>query len=174
MRHPGFLIQARPATRATIDNVRRQHSPEKTMSTAAIDYQQLVNAIGDAVIISDGQGAITLWNPAAERMFGYSAAEALGKSLDLIIPERLRGRHWEGYDKTMATGLTRYGHDLLKVPAINKAGESMSIAFTVALLHGEQGEISGIVAVIRDETVRFNEERALKRRVAELEAKVVA
>jgi len=144
------------------------------MSTTAIDYQQLVNAIGDAIIISDAQGAITLWNPAAERMFGYTEAEALGQSLDLIIPERLRGRHWQGYDKTMATGQTRYGHDLLKVPGINKAGESMSIAFTVALLHGAQGEITGIVAVIRDETVRFNEERALKRRVAELEAKVPA
>lgn len=143
------------------------------MSTP-IDYEQLANAIGDAIIISDAQGAITMWNPAAERMFGHTQAEALGKSLDIIIPERLRGRHWQGYDKTMSTGQTRYGHDLLKVPAINKAGESMSIAFTVALLHGAQGEITGIVAVIRDETVRFNEERALKRRVAELEAKVPA
>jgi PAS domain S-box-containing protein len=136
-----------------------------------IDFEQLVNAIGDAVIVSDASGAITLWNPAAQRMFGFTQEEALGKSLDLIIPERLRGRHWEGYEKTMATGQTKYGHDLLKVPAIDKEGRSMSIAFTVALLHSPQGELTGIVAIIRDETVRFAEDRALRKRVAELEAK---
>jgi PAS domain S-box-containing protein len=141
----------------------------KTMTTH-IDYEQLVNAIGDAVIISDANGAITLWNPAAERMFGFTQSEALGQSLDLIIPERLRGRHWDGYNKTMATGETRYGHDLLKVPAVDKTGRAMSIAFTVALLHSEQGEVSGIVAIIRDETVRFQEERALRKRITELEA----
>ena len=139
-----------------------------------IDYQQLVSAIGDAVIISGPDGAITLWNPAAEYMFGYTQEEALGKSLDLIIPERLRARHWEGYDKTMATGQTRYGHDLLKVPAVNKRGVAMSIAFTVALMHGAGGEITGIVAVIRDETARFQEERALRKRITELEAKASA
>ncbi|WP_277185290.1 PAS domain-containing protein [Caballeronia sp. BR00000012568055] len=138
--------------------------------TTNIDYEQLVNAIGDAVIISDANGAITLWNPAAERMFGFTQSEALGQSLDLIIPERLRGRHWDGYNKTMATGETRYGHDLLKVPAVDKTGRAMSIAFTVALLHSEQGEVSGIVAIIRDETVRFQEERALRKRITELEA----
>lgn len=139
---------------------------------ASIDYEQLVSAIGDAIIISDAKGAITLWNPAAERMFGYTQAEAMGQSLDLIIPERLRGRHWEGYDKTMATGITRYGSDLLKVPAVDKDGKAMSIAFTVALLHGPDGQISGIVATIRDETVRFQEERALRKKIAELEAQV--
>ncbi|KJK26409.1 histidine kinase [Burkholderiaceae bacterium 16] len=139
---------------------------------ASIDYEQLVSAIGDAVIISDANGAITLWNPAAERMFGYTQAEAMGKSLDLIIPERLRGRHWEGYDKTMATGITRYGNDLLKVPAADKDGKAMSIAFTVALLRGPDGQISGIVATIRDETMRFQEERALRKRIVDLEAQV--
>jgi PAS domain S-box-containing protein len=142
--------------------------------THTIDYEQLVNAIGDAVIVSDASGAITLWNPAAERMFGFTQSETLGKSLDLIIPERLRGRHWDGYHKTMATGETRYGHDLLKVPAVDKAGRSMSIAFTVALLHSPQGEITGIVAIIRDETARFQEDRALRKRIAELEASASA
>ncbi|BBU30879.1 transcriptional regulator [Burkholderia sp. THE68] len=139
-----------------------------------IDYEQLVNAIGDAVIISDANGAITLWNPAAERMFGFTESEAMGQSLDLIIPERLRGRHWDGYQKTMATGETRYGHDLLKVPAVDKAGRAMSIAFTVALLRSPQGEVTGIVAIIRDETARFQEDRALRKRIAELEAKTPA
>src|SRR6202000_2930242 len=133
----------------------------------AIDFQQLANSIGDAIIISDAGGAISFWNPAAERMFGFTQSEALGQSLDIIIPERLRGRHWDGYHKTMATGETRYGHDLLKVPAVDKTGRTMSIAFTVALLHSPQGEVTGIVAVIRDETARFTEDRALRQRVAD-------
>jgi PAS domain S-box-containing protein len=141
---------------------------------AAIDYEQLVNAIGDAVVISDKHGAITLWNPAAERMFGFTQDEALGKSLDLIIPERLRGRHWEGYEKTMATGQTRYGHDLLRVPSVHKDGRALSIAFTVALLYSPERELTGIVAVIRDETARFQEDRNLRKRIAELEARVGA
>ncbi len=136
----------------------------------SIDYEQLVAAIGDAIIISDAAGDITLWNPAAERMFGFRAEEALGKTLDLIIPERLRGRHWDGYHKTMASGQTRYGSDVLRVPAVHKDGRALSIAFTVALLHSPQGQLTGIVAVIRDETSRFQEERSLRKRIAELEA----
>jgi len=141
--------------------------------TSPIDFEQLVNVIGDAIVISDASGAITLWNPAAERMFGFTPGEALGNSLDIIIPERLRGRHWTGYEKTMATGETRYGHDVLRVPAVHKDGRALSIAFTVALLHsaGPDAVVTGIVAIIRDETSRFAEERNLKKRLAELEAK---
>jgi PAS domain S-box-containing protein len=139
-----------------------------------IDFAKLVNVIGDAVVISDAEGNITLWNPAAERMFGFTQDEALGQSLDLIIPERLRGRHWEGYQKTMATGQTRYGNDVLRVPAVDKAGRALSIAFTVALLHSPTNELTGIVAVIRDETSRFLEERNLRKRLAELETRVGA
>jgi PAS domain S-box-containing protein len=139
---------------------------------AAIDFEQLVAAIGDAIIIADASGAITLWNPAAERMFGFTQSEALGQSLDLIIPQRLQQRHWDGYHKTMKTGQTRYGHDVLRVPAVHKDGRALSIAFTVALLYSEQHAVVGIAAVIRDETVRFNEERALRKRLAELEAQV--
>lgn len=141
--------------------------------TSPIDFEQLVNVIGDAIVISDASGAIVLWNLAAERMFGFTPGEALGNSLDIIIPERLRGRHWTGYEKTMATGETRYGHDVLRVPAVHKDGRALSIAFTVALLHsaGLDPVVTGIVAVIRDETSRFTEERNLKKRLAELEAK---
>ena len=140
----------------------------------AIDLEQLVAAVGDAIIVSDAHGKITLWNSAAERIFGYTQGEALGQSLDLIIPERLRGRHWEGYDKTMASGETRYGNDVLRVPAIDKAGRALSIAFTVALLYSPNHELTGIAAVIRDETSRFQEERNLRKRLAELESKVGA
>ena len=139
-----------------------------------IDPAALTEALADAVIACDAQGAVVLWNAAAERMFGFTRAEALGQSLDLIIPERLRKRHWEGYDQTMASGITKYGHDVLRVPAVNKAGRAMSVAFTVAMLFDADKKVSAIVAVMRDETARFNDERALKKRVAELEAQVAA
>ncbi len=138
--------------------------------THPIDHAQLVAAIGDAVIVSDATGAITLWNAAAERMFGFTQAEAMGQSLDLIIPERQRQRHWDGYDKTMHTGQTRYGHDVLRVPALHKDGHTLSIAFTVALLRGADGGVEAIVAVVRDESARFAEDRKLRKRLAELEA----
>ncbi|HEY3539880.1 MAG: PAS domain-containing protein [Trinickia sp.] len=139
-----------------------------------VDLQQLLSVIGDAVVVSDAEGSITLWNPAAERMFGFTEQEALGQSLDLIIPQRLQQRHWDGYRKTMETGQTRYGNDVLKVPAVHKDGRALSIAFTVALLHSADGALTGIVAVIRDETSRFQEDRNLRKRLAELEARAGA
>ena len=140
----------------------------------SIDLATLIAAIGDAVMVCDANGAITLWSPACERLFGFTEAEALGQSMDMIIPERLRKRHWEGYDKMMATGITKYGHDVLRVPAVDKQGNSLSIAFTVAMLHGDDGKVSAIASVIRDETARFNEERVLKKRLTELEAQLAA
>lgn len=142
--------------------------------SSAIDHTALVAAVGDAIVVCDAAGAIIVWNPAAERMFGYNQAEALGQSLDLIIPERLRKRHWDGYHKTMETGITRYGNDVLRVPAINKSGAALSIAFTVAMLTAPDGKVSAIISVIRDETGRFNEDRALRKRLAELEAQAGA
>jgi PAS domain S-box-containing protein len=138
------------------------------------DLKQLVEAVGDAIVASDAGGAIVLWNPAAQRMFGFTEAEALGQSLDIIIPQRQQQRHWDGYHQTMATGKTRYGNDVLRVPAVHKDGHTLSIAFTVALLHTPDGKVSAIVAVIRDETSRFAEERNLKKRLTELEMQLNA
>ena len=154
--------------------IRIPHKIIGDIMSASVDVNQLVQVVGDAIVVADPQNVITLWNSGAQAMFGYSAAEAVGQPLDIIIPERLRARHNEGYAKTMETGQTKYGSDLLKVPAAHKDGRNMSIAFTVALLHGDGGEVTGIVAVIRDETVRFQEDRQLRRRLAELEAKVAA
>jgi PAS domain S-box-containing protein len=139
----------------------------------SVDLNELVSAVGDAVVVSDASGAITLWNKAAERLFGYTEAEALGQSLDLMIPERMRQRHWEGYQKTMETGTTRYGTEVLKVPAVDKAGRSFSIAFTVALLYSPDNKVSGIAAVIRDDTRRFEKDRAQRKRISELEGMVL-
>lgn len=135
-----------------------------------VDLQELVSFAGDAVVVCDVYGAIALWNRAAERMFGYTEAEALGQSLDLIIPEKLRARHWEGYQKTMETGITRYGAEVLQVPAIDKSGRQFSIAFTVSLLHSADGKVSAIASVIRDDTRRFEKDRAQRKRITELEA----
>ena len=136
-----------------------------------VDLHQLIEAIGDAVVVSNVAGKITLWNRAAQEMFGYTAAEALGQNLDIITPERFRTRHWEGYHHSMETGTTKYGKQTLRVPAIHKDGHSLSIAFTVAMLHDEDHQVSGVVAVIRDETTRFLEEKKLKQRLVELESK---
>jgi PAS domain S-box-containing protein len=104
-------------------------------------------------------------------MFGYTGSEALGQSLDLIIPERLRHRHWEGYREVMQTGHTRYGSEVLRVPAVHKDGRTLSIAFTVALLYPPDRQTRIIAAIIRDETSRWKEERALRQRLAELEGR---
>lgn len=134
-----------------------------------LDFQALVWAAGDAIIASDTDGAILLWNPAAERIFGFRAEEALGRSLDLIIPERLRNRHWEGYERVMRTGKTRYGAEVLRVPALHKEGRSLSIAFTVGLLFSQEGRVQAITAIVRDETSRWQEERARRARLLDLE-----
>ena len=137
-----------------------------------IDFRELVNAVGDAVIAADASGAIIFWNPAAARLFGYTREEAMGQSLNLITPQRYQKRHWDGYHRTMQTGQTKYGHDVLKVPAVHKDGHALSIAFTVALLHSADKKVSSIVAVIRDETDRFAEERNLRKQLTELEGQL--
>lgn len=136
-----------------------------------VNFEQLVDALGDAIVLVDGEGAIMLWNPGAERLFGFTRTEALGRSLDLIVPERWRDRHWAGFRKTIASGETRYGHEVLRVPALHKDGRTLSIAFTVALIFCPEHVVTGIVATIRDETSRFIEERDLRKRLAEFEKK---
>lgn len=137
-----------------------------------LDTTALVTALGDAVMVCDAIGTIILWNPACERMFGFTEAEALGQSMDIIIPERLRGRHWDGYHKTMTSGITKYGSDVLRVPAVDNQGRKMSISFTVAMLHAPDGKVSAIASVIRDETSRFSDDQVLRRRLAELESQL--
>lgn len=132
-----------------------------------LDLEMFVRAAGDAIIAAGPDGRIIFWNPAAERIFGFTPEEAVGRSLDLIIPERFRERHWEGYREVMRTGQTRYGSDVLRVPALHKNGNPLSIAFTVTLLRSAGGPT--ITAIVRDETKRWNEERELRRRVAALE-----
>lgn len=134
-------------------------------------YTQIVEGAGDGIILADREGKITLWNRGSEKIFGFTKDEALGLSLDIIVPENLRERHWEGYWKTMATGETRYGDSLLAVPALNKKGERLSIEFTVVMVLGEEGKPEGVAAIVRDVTQRWLKERELKKRLAEYEGK---
>jgi PAS domain S-box-containing protein len=134
-------------------------------------YRQIIEQAPDAVLFADREGLIRLWNRGAELIFGYSASEALGQSLDLIIPERLRGRHWDGYHRVMATGESRYGTDLLSVPALHKDGRQLSCAFSIVMLKDEQGKPIGVASIMRDNTAAFEKERALKKQLAELEGR---
>jgi PAS domain S-box-containing protein len=136
---------------------------------------KVVEVTPDAVILADKEGKIRLWNSGAERIFGFSAEEAMGETLDLIIPERLRQRHWDAYKVSMATGTTKYGEsELLAVPAMRKDGARISIEFSIALLHDENGSLIGPAAVIRDVTARWNEQNELRKRLAELESRAGA
>jgi PAS domain S-box-containing protein len=123
----------------------------------------------DAIIYADAAGHIRFWNAAATRIFGFTEAEALGARLDLVIPERLRGRHWEGYDKVMGGAESRYSEGaLLAVPALHKEGRQISVEFTILPLRDATGNPLGIAAFLRDVTARFEEMRALRRELAAL------
>jgi len=135
-----------------------------------LDVQRFASALvrdaSDAIVYADKEGVIRFWNAGAARIFGFSEAEAMGQSLDLIIPETLRARHWTGFDKTMETGESRYGGgDILSVPALRKDGTRISVDFTILPFRGEDGRIEGIAAILRDVTARFEELKALRRQV---------
>ena len=132
--------------------------------------QQIVAGAPEAIMASDLEGKIIFWNPGAEAMFGFSATEALGRSLDLIIPEGLRARHWQGYHQTMRSGLTRYGKELLAVPALHKNGERLSCEFSIVMLRDDQGAVAGVAALMRDVSARWQREKELRKRLAQLEA----
>ena len=130
--------------------------------------QALIDDAPDAIIYADADGRIRYWNRGAERIFGFTPAEALGHRLDIIIPENLRARHWTGFDHTMETGETRYGAgELLSVPAIRKDGTRLSVEFTIVPFHDEGGAMLGIAAILRDVTERFEELKALRKHIAQ-------
>ena len=131
--------------------------------------RQIVRACNDAIIYSDREGIIRLWNSGAERMLGFSADEAIGQSLDIFIPENQRARHWEGYFRVMQTGVTRYATELLAAPALRKDGTRLSTEFSMTIIRNAAGEIAGTSAVIRDVSARWQKEKALRLRLAELE-----
>ena len=136
-----------------------------------MNSSQIVDALlasaADAIVATDRDGIIRHWNKGAERIFGHGAAEAIGQSLDLIIPEPLRARHWAGYHHVMRTGQSRYGEgDVLAVPGLRKDGSRVSLEFTIAPIRADTGEMIGITAILRDVTARFEEMKALRKQLA--------
>ena len=135
---------------------------------------QLLQDSPDAILIADRDGAIRFWNTGAERMFGHTAAEALGQSLDLIIPENLRARHWQGYFRVMNTGQTKYLTEKLTSPGVRKDGSRLSLEFSMVLLRDDQGGIEGCATIMRDVTARWQKEKELKERLATCEKQLSA
>ncbi len=133
--------------------------------------EQIVKENSDAILFADREGTIRLWNKGAEAMFGHTAEEAAGNSLNLIIPENLRDRHWEGYHKVMGNGETRYGTELLSAPGIRKDGSRLSLEFSMVIVRDVDGSVLGTGAIIRDITARFQKEKAMKERLKVLEEK---
>jgi PAS domain S-box-containing protein len=144
-------------------------------SIAALPHDlpvRILDGSPDAILICDHAGTVRYWNVAAERVFGFHVAEALGVSMNLIIPERLRARHWAGWEATMRTGVTRYGEgQLLAVPALHKDGRQVSIEFSIQLIKNANGQIEWVVAVIREVTERFIREKDLRAQLKALQAK---
>ncbi|HYT78181.1 MAG TPA: PAS domain S-box protein [Actinomycetota bacterium] len=136
--------------------------------------QRIVEEAPDAIIVADRDGIVRLWNGGAEAVFGHTAEEALGQSLDLIVPERFRERHWAGFRRAMETGVTRYGRELLAVPAIRKDATRISIEFSVAVLRDPGGQVLGVAAMMRDVSERWTDQKELRERLATLEAQVAA
>ncbi|MEZ5908184.1 MAG: PAS domain S-box protein [Hyphomicrobiaceae bacterium] len=127
----------------------------------------IVAAAPDAILHTDRDGIIRLWNAGCERIFGFPAAEALGQPLDIIIPENLRARHHEGHGETMRSGHTKYGSgDLLSVPALRKDGTRISVEFCIIPFRDARGAITGLAAIMRDVTRRFDELKALRKQLA--------
>lgn len=131
---------------------------------------QIVREAHDAIIMADKEGIIRLWNNGAEMVFGFSPAEALGQSIHIIIPENFRERHDQGYQQVMQSGRSKYDTKLLAVPALNKDGARISVEFTIILIRDHQDQILGAAAIIRDVSARWEKDRTLQRRLADLEA----
>lgn len=133
--------------------------------------QQTLDLSQDAILVADQQGIIRYWNAGAERILGYTADEAIGQSLDLFIPEKLRGRHWEGYYRVMASGETKYKTGLLSSPGIRKDGTQASLEFSMVLLKDKNGTMQGCASIMRDVTERWQKEKELKQRLAACESR---
>src|SRR5688572_9741673 len=130
--------------------------------------RKLVVEAGHGMLLADTDGIIRFGNPGAARIFGFTAEEAVGQSLDIIIPATQRDRHWHGYAESIRTGRTRYGAvDLLAVPALRKDGARISIEFSIVPFRDAAGRMTAIGAIVRDVTRRFEELKKLKKALAE-------
>ena len=163
MRPPRLLINGPGANEAAPEPAHGFMNSHPDLGTA------ILATASDAIIATDRLGVINFWNPGATRIFGFMPGEAIGQSLDLIIPENLRARHWHGYQRVMETGESRYGAgQLLSVPGLTKDGRRISVEFTIVMLRDREDRPAGTAAILRDVTDRFEEIRKLKRKLAEV------
>lgn len=144
----------------------------ETTLTRSLAERIITGSTLDAVIYADRSGTVRLWNDAAVDMFGWSTEEAVGQSLDIIIPVKMQDAHWTGWDRVMETGVTRYGLEPLTAPGVRKDGTRISLEFSIVMLKDADGRVEGVAAVLRDVTARWEKERALRRHVREWEARV--
>jgi|SRR6185369_9363092 len=133
---------------------------------------QLIEESPDAILVADREGMIRYWNRGAELIFGYNSSEAVGQSLDLIIPENLRGRHWEGYWRVMSSGETKYKTGLLSAPGQRRDGSRVSLQFSMIMLRDEAGAMVGCGTVMRDVTEQWEKEKTLRGHLADCQAKL--
>lgn len=143
---------------------------------SAGDYlcRELVECAADAVIFADRDGRIRLWNPGSEAIFGYAAREVMGESLDIIIPERLRRAHWDGYARALAAGHALHGRRALSTRAVHKNGSRLYVDLSFSVVKDARGEVIGAMAIGRDITTRYLEERERRARIEALEARLRA
>jgi PAS domain S-box-containing protein len=135
-------------------------------------FAALVEDVADAVIFADREGLIQVWNPGAEAVFGYTAGEVAGRSLDFLIPERLRAAHWTAFHAAVDTGRMKYGRESRTTRSMHKDGSDLYVDLSFALVRDAEGRPLGSVAMARDITSRFRAEKETRKRLAELEAQV--
>ena len=138
-------------------------------NTTPTDVSFLVDHAPDALIFADRDGVIRVWNAAAERIFGFTAADAVGRALDIIIPEGLREAHWQGYHRALAAGDTKYRGQSLPTKALKADGSQVYVELSFAIVRGPDAEVIGAMAQARDITERFQRDRDMRRRLRELE-----
>ena len=132
----------------------------------------LLDQAPDAVIFADREGVIREWNAAAERVFGHTGAEAIGQSLDLIVPERFREAHWRGFDAALAAGDTKYRGQALPTRSTRKDGSDIYVELTFAIVKDVEGTVIGALAYARDISERWAHEREQRQRLRELEQRL--
>lgn len=135
-------------------------------------FEAIVEQTPDAIIFADCDGMIRVWNRGAETVFGFSAAEVIGSSLDVIVPERFRRAHWEGFHQAIERGHTQHGGQVRTTRSIHKLGHTLYVDLSFGLVKNNAGAVIGSVAVGRDCSARYLSEKALRERLAELEGKV--
>ncbi len=131
-----------------------------TTTSQQVSFEQIVEQAPDPMVFADLEGVIRVWNAAAAQMFGHGPAEALGQTLDLIIPERFREQHWTGYDRALAARDTKYRGQLLTTRSVRKDGTTIYVELTFAIILDADGAATGALAHARDVTERFERERA--------------